>query len=122
MTILFLERDANTEGFIHIICCEFELSFKKLKIYPQKYHIKDIQDFYDRLIVLFNLFACIIVYLFNVVFLFVFLFPFLYNYFFFEGMFLFVFCFVFVCLFVRVFFFLFFFLFVCFFCCSFFLG
>lgn len=50
MTILFLERDANTEGFIYIICCEFELSFKKLKIYPQKYHIKDIQDFYDRLI------------------------------------------------------------------------
>lgn len=55
MTILFLERDANTEGLIYIICCEFELSFKKLKkkIYPQKYHIKNIQDFYDRLIVLF---------------------------------------------------------------------
>lgn len=87
----------------------FELSFiKKPQDLPAK---KDIQDFYDRLIVLFNLFACIIVYLFNVVFLFVFLFPFLCNFFFFEGMFLFVFCFVFVCLFVRGFFF---FLFVCF--------
>lgn len=33
MIILFLECDVNIEGFIYIICCEFELSFKKFKIY-----------------------------------------------------------------------------------------
>lgn len=37
MTILFLERDADTEGFIYIICCEFELSFKN-----SRYTLKNI--------------------------------------------------------------------------------
>lgn len=51
MTILFLERDANTEGFIYIICCEFELSFiKKTQDIPAKISHKRHSRLYDRLI------------------------------------------------------------------------